>query len=79
MSKAFTRFRMPWHWNGGPALLQSRAWDDQGYFQPTRAAFIAERGVLDAVPSVLAFKNHHINTITSWAVDPLGMVRHAYA
>ena len=27
LSKAFTRFRMPWHWDGGPATLQSRAWD----------------------------------------------------
>jgi len=79
MSKAFTRFRMPWRWNGGPALLQSRAWDDQGAVQPTRAEFIAARGELDAVPSVLAFRNHHINTITSWAVDPHGLVRHAYA
>ena len=79
MSKAFTRFRMPWRWNGGAALLQSRAWDDQGYYQPTRAAFVAERGQLDAEPSVLAFKNHHINAITGWAVDQHGTVKHAYA
>ena len=26
--KAFTRFRMPWRWDGGPAILQSRAWDE---------------------------------------------------
>ena len=32
MSKAFTRFRMPWRWNGGPALLQSRAWDERAIF-----------------------------------------------
>jgi sulfane dehydrogenase subunit SoxC len=79
LSKAFTRFRMPWRWNGGPALLQSRAWDDQGHFQPTRAQFVAERGELDAVPSVLAFKNHHFNAVTSWAVDRRGTVKHAYA
>jgi sulfane dehydrogenase subunit SoxC len=24
LSKAFTRFRMPWRWDGGPATLQSR-------------------------------------------------------
>ena len=79
MSKAFTRFRMPWRWSGGPVILQSRAWDDQGYFQPTRAEFIAARGELDAVPSVMAFKNHHINAVTSWAVDQHGTVKHAYA
>ena len=79
MAKAFTRFRLPWRWNGSPALLQSRAWDDQGAFQPTRAAFVAARGELEAEPSVNAFKNHHINVITSWAVDQHGAVRHAYA
>ncbi|HYS45247.1 MAG TPA: sulfite dehydrogenase [Rhizomicrobium sp.] len=79
MAKAFTRFRLPWRWNGGPALLQSRAWDDQGAFQPTRAAFVAARGELEAEPSIMAFKNHHINVITSWAVDQHGAVRHAYA
>jgi sulfane dehydrogenase subunit SoxC len=79
MSKAFTRFRMPWRWNGGPALLQSRAWDDQGYFQPTRAEFVAARGELGDVPPVMAFRNHHFNAITSWAVDPRGTVKHAYA
>ncbi len=28
LSKALTRFRMPWRWNGGPAVLQSRATDE---------------------------------------------------
>ena len=37
-SKAFTRFRAPWRWDGGPAVLQSRAWDEAGNVQPTRAA-----------------------------------------
>jgi sulfane dehydrogenase subunit SoxC len=78
-SKAFTRFRMPWRWDGRPVILQSRAWDDQGSFQPTRAEFVAARGQLDAAPSVLAFKNHHCNVITSWAVDGHGKVTHAYA
>jgi sulfane dehydrogenase subunit SoxC len=79
LSKAFTRFRMPWRWNRGPAILQSRAWDDAGYFQPTRAQFVAERGELDAVPPVTAFRNHHFNAVTSWSVDPRGKVKHAYA
>jgi hypothetical protein len=28
--KAFTRFTMPWRWDGHPAVLQSRAWDEAG-------------------------------------------------
>jgi sulfane dehydrogenase subunit SoxC len=79
LSKAFTRFRLPWHWNGGPVILQSRAWDDAGNVQPTRAQFVAERGELPSVPAVAAFKNHHFNAVMSWAVDEKGAVRHAYA
>lgn len=79
MSKAFTRFRMPWRWKGGPAMLQSRAWDDQGHVQPTRAQFVAERGELPEVPSVMAFRNHHFNAVVSWAVDARGRLSHAYA
>ena len=44
LPKAFTRFRVPWRWDGGPAILQSRAWDEAGNVQPTRAEFVAQRG-----------------------------------
>jgi len=37
LSKAFTRFCMLWHWDGGTAILQSRSWDEAGNVQPTRA------------------------------------------
>jgi sulfane dehydrogenase subunit SoxC len=79
LSMAFTRFRMPWRWNGGPAVLQSRAWDEAGHAQPTRAEFVAARGELPSVPPLLAFENHHFNAVTSWAVDQKGEVTHAYA
>ena len=79
MTKAFTRFRMPWRWSGAPTILQSRAWDDAGNFQPTRAAFVAERGQLDSEPAVTAFRNHHFNAVTSWGIASNGTVRHVYA
>ena len=44
LSRCLTRFRLPWNWSGGPALLQSRATDETGAVQPTRAAVLAERG-----------------------------------
>jgi sulfane dehydrogenase subunit SoxC len=78
LSMAFTRFRLPWHWNGAPAVLQSRAWDEGGNVQPTRAQFVAARGELLSVPSILAFQNHHFNAIVSWAIDAKGEVTHAY-
>ena len=52
------RFRAPWQWNGGPAVLQSRATDDTGMVQPTRAQFAAERGLRGV---------YHYNAIASWA------------
>jgi sulfane dehydrogenase subunit SoxC len=79
LSMAFTRFRMPWRWSGGPAVLQSRAWDEGGNAQPTRAQFVAARGELPSVPSVLGFQNHHFNAVVSWAVDTKGEISHAYA
>lgn len=79
LSMAFTRFRMPWRWNGGPAVLQSRAWDEDGNAQPTRAQFVAARGELPSTPPALAFENHHFNAVTSWAVDTSGKITHAYA
>jgi sulfane dehydrogenase subunit SoxC len=79
LPKAFTRFRMPWRWDGGAAILQSRAWDEGGNTQPTRAQFVAARGETSKPPSVLAFPSQHFNAITSWAVDPKGEVKHVYA
>jgi len=79
LSKALTRFRVPWRWDGGPAVLQSRAWDEAGYVQPMRAQFVAVRGEASSVPPVTAFPNQHFNSITSWAVDGKGEVRHVYA
>ena len=79
LPKAFTRFRMVWRWDGGPATLQSRAWDEAGNSQPTRAEFVAQRGQLKSVPPIVAFPNQHFNAITSWAIDPKGQVSHVYA
>ena len=79
LPKAFTRFGMAWRWDGGPAILQSRAWDEAGNVQPTREQFVARRGQTTRPPSVLGFPGHHFNAITSWAVNAAGEVRHVYA
>ena len=79
LDKSFTRFRLPWRWNGGPAILQSRAWDDKGNVQPTRAEFVAQRGELKAPLSLAAFPNQHFNAITSWGIDANGEIKHVYA
>lgn len=67
---SFTRFRIPWRWDGAPAVLQSRATDQSGYTQPARTKLIAERG-----------RNgyFHYNAIVSWAVASNGEIQHVYA
>jgi sulfane dehydrogenase subunit SoxC len=70
LSRALTRFRLPWRWDGGPAVLQSRATDDTSYVQPTRAELFARRG-----PNGV----YHHNGIMSWSVAPTGELKHVYA
>jgi len=70
LPKAPVRFRLPWQWNGGPAVLQSRATDDTGMAQPTRAAFGEERGFRG---------QYHYNAIASWAIDAKGEASNVYA
>ena len=78
--KAFARFRMPWRWDGQPATLTSRAWDDSGAVQPLRADFVAARGqTKEPVKSPLAFPNNHYNSLTAWGIDSKGEIKHVYA
>ena len=70
LPRAPVRFRAPWQWNGGTAILQSRATDSTGMVQPTRAAFVAERGLRGV---------YHYNAIASWRIDEKGEVVNVYA
>ena len=63
------RFSFPWHWNGQPAILQSRCTDETGYVQPTLKQLVAAR------PSEAPTKSgYHLNAIQSWAVGADGSV-----
>jgi sulfane dehydrogenase subunit SoxC len=70
LPKALTRFRAAWQWGGGPAILQSRARDEGGMVQPTRAQFVAERGLRGI---------YHYNAIASWKIDEKGEATNALA
>jgi sulfane dehydrogenase subunit SoxC len=63
--KALTRFYYEFDWDGRPLLLQSRAMDDTGYVQPTKAALRAVRGTNSI---------YHQNGIQTWYVAPSGEV-----
>jgi len=69
LSKALVRFRMPWRWDGGPSTLMSRAVDEHGTVQPTRAALLAARG---------ANYRYHYNAIQSWNVTSAGEIGNVY-
>ena len=70
LGKALTRFRIAWQWNGSPAVLQSRATDEAGMVQPTRAQFVAQRGLR---------AQYHYNAIASWRIDDKGEASNAFA
>ena len=65
LSKCTTRFRYPWNYDGGEAILMSRAIDETGYVQPTRAQLVAARG---------AGTFYHMNSIRAWKVERGGKV-----
>lgn len=70
LSKALTRFRMPWRWDGGASTLMSRATDETGDTQPTRASWIAQ-----FAPG----QGYHFNGIQSWGIEADGTVKNVYA
>ncbi len=66
MDKCLTRFKIAWNWDGGPAVLMSRAIDGTGYVQPAVAD-------LAKVRAIVGFVQHH-NAIQPWAVSAKGEV-----
>jgi sulfane dehydrogenase subunit SoxC len=65
LSKAYTRFSIPFSWDGKPSVLLSRATDETGYVQPTRERIAAVRG-----PGT----DYHLNHIVGWRVAADGHV-----
>ena len=66
LSKAHTRFRYLWKWDGRETTVLSRATDDTGYVQPTQRELIDARGA-GAGP-------YHLNPITGWRFTSDGRV-----
>lgn len=69
LPRSLTRFRSAWRWNGGPAIILSRATDDDGNVQPTRAAVLQGRAVGTF---------YHYNGIQAWQVNRDGKVSNVY-
>jgi sulfane dehydrogenase subunit SoxC len=71
LPKAFTRFTLPWRWDGKEAWILSRATDDGGDTQPTREQIVSVRG-LQSGPDGF----NHYNGIKAWHVSRDGEVTH---
>lgn len=69
MPKCLTRFRIPWRWEGGTATLVSRATDDTGAVQPTRAAVLEGRA---------SNSFYHYNGLQAWRVAESGELNNVY-
>jgi sulfane dehydrogenase subunit SoxC len=65
LTKALTRFRLGWNWDGAPTLLQSRAVDETGHVQPNIQQLRAVRGLRSI---------YHNNAVQTWRVQPNGEV-----
>jgi len=66
LSKCLTRFGFMFHWQGEPLLLQSRAYDETGYVQPTFKQLREVRG---------GNSIYHKNAIHTWQVHQDGSVQ----
>jgi sulfane dehydrogenase subunit SoxC len=69
LPKALTRFRLPWNWDGQPCTLLSRATDETGDVQPTRA---------DWVSQFMPGQIYHFNGIQAWGIAADGTVKNGY-
>ncbi|MBK9572110.1 MAG: sulfite dehydrogenase [Rhodoferax sp.] len=70
LDRAFTRFTLPWQWDGKKATLMSRATDELGRSQPTRADW-KRRYAMQSF--------HHYNAMQAWRVGSDGRVENVYA
>ena len=70
LTRALTRFRLPWTWDGAPTVIQSRAIDETGYVQPSLADLTKVRGLKSF---------YHNNAIVPWRIAASGEVANGYA
>ena len=69
LTKALTRFRLAWTWNGEAAVIQSRATDETGYVQPSFAELTNARGLNSF---------YHNNAVIPWRIAANGEVSNGY-
>lgn len=69
LSKAFTRFRFAWIWDGNPTTIMSRVTDETGYVQPSFEQLEKVRGLNG---------QYHNNATWPWKIAQSGEVTNAH-
>ena len=69
LAHALVRFRLPWKWDGSPVVMMSKATDEKGNVQPTRADWSAQYA---------AGQLYHCNAIQSWSIGSDGEIKNVY-
>jgi sulfane dehydrogenase subunit SoxC len=69
LTRALTRFRLPWTWDGTPTTILSRATDETGYVQPYFADLTAIRGTKSF---------YHNNAVIPWRIAASGEVTNGF-
>jgi sulfane dehydrogenase subunit SoxC len=77
VTKAHTRFTLPWDWEGDEAMLQSRCTDEKGVVQPTLAEVAKLWGTDVDFFRTTSLGSSDINAIQPWKINRDGSVRNA--
>jgi sulfane dehydrogenase subunit SoxC len=75
LPRAFTRFQMPWRWDGSEAIIQSRAIDENNSRQPSEEEFLKYWGMTrQELYRASNTRLGHCNWIQAWKVNTSGDV-----
>ena len=74
LPKAFTRFYLPWKWDGEEVVIQSRCVDEKGQVQPSEAEFAKFWNMTREQLYRTVTSTGHCNWIQAWKVSRDGKV-----
>lgn len=74
---AHTRFYMPWKWQGGEAVIMSRATDEHGDVQPSLHELNQIYGVQTDYWLTIKDSRGHFNPIQPWRITAEGSIKNA--
>jgi sulfane dehydrogenase subunit SoxC len=80
LPRAFARFHFPWRWDGGEAIIQSRAIDEKDSRQPSEEEFMKYWGMTrQDLYRASNTRIGHCNWIQAWKVNSSGDVTNGLA